>query len=161
VVFTFSLVAFMSFLTFLLLPSAPPWMASQNHYIQPITRISSNVWAGLGLHNFPSVYNQITPNPVAAIPSLHAAWATLILIFVYKLYGKRWALLAAAYPLLIFVGTIYEAEHYAFDVLAGILYGVVGYLITPRLVNFGLTALRRTPSQRALAAMKRKITISR
>lgn len=131
VISTYLLVAFAAFLTFFIMPAAPPWLASQNHYIGHITRISSEVWAGLGLKNFPSFYNHISPNPVAAIPSLHAAWATLLLIFVYRLYGIRWAMLAAIYPFLIYVGTIYEGEHYAFDVLSGIAYAAIGYLITP------------------------------
>jgi len=134
-VMTYLVVAFGSFLTFFLFPAAPPWLASQNHYIQPITRISSDVWAGLGLRDFPSVYNHIAANPVAAIPSLHAAWATLFLIFVWKLYGRRWGLLAAIYPFLIFFGTIYEGEHYGFDVILGVAYGVAGYLITPWLIS--------------------------
>ena len=132
---TYLVVAFGAFVTFFLLPAAPPWMASDLHYIPHITRISSDVWAAMGLKNFPSVYNHISPNPVAAIPSLHSAWATLLVIFVYKNFGKRWALVSAIYPLLIYVGTIYEGEHYAFDVLAGILYGVAGYLLTPWLMR--------------------------
>jgi hypothetical protein len=136
VVFTYCLVAFMGFFTFLAMPAAPPWLASQNHHIQPITRISSEVWAGLGLHNFPSLYNRITPNQVAAIPSLHAAWAVLLVLFVGKLYGRRWALLASVYPVLIFIGTIYEAEHYATDIIAGIVYGIASYLIAPYLLRF-------------------------
>jgi membrane-associated phospholipid phosphatase len=131
VVHTYIFTAFAAFLTFLLLPAAPPWMASQLHYIQPITRISTSVWFALGLKDFPSVYNHISPNPVAAIPSLHAAWATLLIIFVYKLYGKKWALLACIYPFLIYIGTIYEGEHYAFDVITGIIYAVAAYLATP------------------------------
>jgi membrane-associated phospholipid phosphatase len=132
---TYLVVAFGAFLTFFLLPAAPPWLASQNNYIPHITRISSDVWAGLGLHDFPSFYNHITPNPVAAVPSLHAAWAVLLTIFVYKLYGRRWAALSAVYPLLIFIGTIYEGEHYAFDVLAGIAYALAGYFITPSVMR--------------------------
>lgn len=136
VVSTYLVVAFGAFLTFFLMPSAPPWLASQNHYIQHITRISSDVWAGLGLHNFPSFYNHISPNSVAAIPSLHAAWAAILFMFVYKLYGWRWGLLSAVYPLLIFIGTVYEGEHYAFDVIAGILYAVAGYYATPYIMDF-------------------------
>jgi len=129
---SFLTVSFSGFLTFLFFPAAPPWMAAQNGLIEPITRISSNVWFALGIHDFPSLYNKISPNPVAAMPSLHAAYSTLFLIFVYKLYGKKWALLAAPYPLLIYVGTIYQGEHYAVDALAGIVYALFGYL----LVNF-------------------------
>jgi len=135
VVSTYLVVAFAAFLTFFIIPAAPPWLAAQNHYIQPITRISSDVWAGLGLRNFPSFYNHITPNQVAAIPSLHSAWAVLLLIFVYKLYGCRWAMLVAIYPLLIFVGTVYEGEHYVFDVIAGVVYALAGYAATPYLMR--------------------------
>lgn len=134
-VVTYLVVAFGAFLTFFLFPAAPPWLASQNHYIQPITRISSDVWAGLGLKDFPSVYNHIAPNPVAAVPSLHAAWAVLFLIFVWKFYDWRWGIVAAIYPFLIFFGTIYEGEHFAFDVIAGTVYAVAGYLITPWLMR--------------------------
>jgi membrane-associated phospholipid phosphatase len=136
VVSTYLVVAFGAFLTFFIFPSAPPWLASQNHYIEPITRISSQVWAGLGLQDFPSFYDHISPNPVAAVPSLHAAWAALLFIFTLKLYGRRWAALAAIYPLLIFIGTIYEGEHYAFDVIAGIVYAIVGYLVTPVIMRY-------------------------
>jgi hypothetical protein len=135
VINTYSLCAFMAFFTFLLLPAAPPWMAAQAHVIQPITRISSDVWYALGLKDFPSVYNHISPNPVAAIPSLHSAWATLLVIFVYRLYGRRWTLLACIYPFLIYIGTIYQGEHYAFDVITGILYAIAAYFITPYLMK--------------------------
>ncbi len=136
VVTAYLTVAFAAFVTFFIFPASPPWMASQLHYIAHIERISSDVWAGLGLQNFPSFYNHISPNPVAAIPSLHSAWATLFIIFIYKLYGKKWSLLAAVYPFLIFVGTIYEGEHYAFDVIAGIVYGVLGYIAAPHIIKF-------------------------
>jgi membrane-associated phospholipid phosphatase len=135
VVVTYLVSAFGAFLTFLLFPAAPPWLAAQNNYIQPIVRISSDVWFALGLKDFPSVYNHISPNPVAAIPSLHAAWATLLVIFVYKLYGLRMAAVASIYPFLIYIGTIYEGEHYAFDVITGILYAIAAYMLTPYLIK--------------------------
>jgi membrane-associated phospholipid phosphatase len=143
VVVTYLLVFFGAFLTFLLYPTAPPWLAAQNHYIEPITRVSSSVWYSLGIHNFPSVYNHIAPNPVAAVPSLHAACATLLTIFVFKLYGWRWGLLSAIYPFLIYVGVVYEGEHYAFDVICGIAYAVAGYLLAPYLMRHISTVTKR------------------
>ncbi len=129
VVSTYITVFFGGFITFLLFPAAPPWLASQNNYIEPITRISSHVWARLGLHDFPSVYDKISPNPVAAIPSLHSACSTLFAIFVFKIYGKKWGLVSLIYPAMIYVGVIYEGEHYFFDVVAGIAYAIAGYFI--------------------------------
>lgn len=120
--------SFIGFLTYLLFPAAPPWMASDQGYIQPIIRVSSQVWAALGIHDFPSLYNKIAPNPVAAVPSLHAAYAALFVIFITKLFGKKWGLLACIYPVLIIVGTIYQGEHYAIDVILGVIYAFVSYL---------------------------------
>jgi len=155
---TFLVVAFAAFVTYLLFPAAPPWLASENHFIQPIVRISSKVWFALGVQDFPSLYNRITPNPVAAIPSLHAAWATSLTIFVYKLYGKRWALISSVYPLLIFIGTVYEGEHYVFDILTGIVYAAAGYLITPYLVRKGKKTLDFIKSKITLLKRRLKIT---
>lgn len=128
---TYLVVSFAGFLTFLILPTAPPWLASQTGHIPPITRISSDVWYKLGIHDFPSLYNHLAPNPVASVPSLHAAWATLLVLFIWTLYGKRWGLLSCIYPIMIFLGTVYEGEHYGFDILVGIIYAVAGYLAAP------------------------------
>ncbi len=133
---TYLVVSFAGFATFLAFPAAPPWLATQNHFIPHIERISSDVWSAMGIHDFPSLYSHIAPNPVAATPSLHAAWATLFVIFIYKLYGRRWAALSCIYPLLIYVGTVYEGEHYAVDILLGIVYAIAAYLLTPRLLRW-------------------------
>lgn len=135
---TYLVVSFSAFLMFLAFPAAPPWMASDQGAIQHITRISTNIWYALGLKNFPSFYSEISPNSVAAMPSLHAAYATLFFIFVLKLFGKKWAAVAAIYPLLIFIGTVYMGEHYAIDIIAGIVFGIGAYYVTPfilRLIN--------------------------
>lgn len=137
---TYLVVFFGGFLTFLIFPAAPPWMASEKHLIEPITRVSSEVWAALGIEDFPSVYNRISPNAVAAIPSLHAAISTLFSIFIFKIYGRRWGLLSLVYPLLIYFGVVYQGEHYMFDVIVGVAYAVAGYLLVkfgyPRLVAY-------------------------
>jgi membrane-associated phospholipid phosphatase len=124
---TYLLVSFAGFIVFLLFPAAPPWLAAQNGIIEPITRVSTNVFFALGIHDFPSVYNKISPNPVAAMPSLHAVYATLFVLFIYKLYGKKWGLLALIYPLLIYVGTVYMGEHYVIDEIAGALFALAGF----------------------------------
>lgn len=132
---TYVSLSFAAFLTYVAFPAAPPWLAAEHNYIQPVSRISSDVWAALGLQDFPSFYNQITPNIVAAVPSLHAAWATLFVLFVFRLYGKRWGLLATLYPLLIYVGTVYQGEHYVFDALVGAIYALVAFKATPYLIT--------------------------
>lgn len=151
VVTTYVALFFAAFLTFLAFPAAPPWLASQNHYIQPIVRTSSYVWSSLGIHDFPSLYSHLAANPVAAVPSLHAACATLLTIFVFKLYGRRWGWLSLVYPVLIYIGVVYEGEHYAFDVMTGIVYAVAAYFAGPRILRF---------IQRQAASIKSKYSSS-
>lgn len=130
---TFLTTSFAGFLTFLLFPAAPPWLAYQQGLIPPITRVSSDVWFAFGLHDYPSVYNKLSPNPVAAMPSLHAAYATLFVIFVYKLFGRKWATLASLYPFCIYFGTVYQGEHYAIDEIAGALYAIGAYFLIKKI----------------------------
>jgi hypothetical protein len=133
---SYILVSFAGFLTFLAFPAAPPWMASDKGLIEPITRISSSVWAELGIHDFPSVYNKISPNPVAAVPSLHAAYATLFAIFVLTLFKRsKWKYLSLLYPAFIYFGTVYQGEHYAIDEILGGLYAAGAYLAAPYVIR--------------------------
>ncbi len=129
-------VSFAGFLTFLAFPAAPPWMASDMGLIEPITRISSKVWFALGVNDFPSLYNRISPNPVAAMPSLHAAYATLFALFVFKLFKEsKWRFISLAYPILIYIGTVYQGEHYAIDEIAGAVYALAAFWATPHILR--------------------------
>lgn len=131
----FMSISFAAFIVFLLFPAAPPWMASDLGLIEPIHRISSDVWFALGVNDFPSLYNQVAPNPVAAVPSMHAAYATLFAMFVIKFFKSRWSYLSLIYPLLIYVGTVYQGEHYAIDEILGALLGVAGFYSSPYLLK--------------------------
>lgn len=133
---SFLVVSFMGFVTFLLFPAAPPWMASDMGLIEPVTRISSHVWATLGIHDFPSVYNKISPNPVAAVPSLHAAYATLFAIFAITLFKTRWRYLSIVYPAFIYFGTVYQGEHYLIDEILGGVYAVGAYYAAPYVLKY-------------------------
>ncbi len=129
------LVSYAGFLTFLLFPAAPPWMAQEKGLIEPITRVSSAVWVAFGIHDFPTVYNKISPNPVAAMPSLHAAYSMLFVLFTLRLFKSKWKYLAWIYPLLIWIGTIYQGEHYAVDAIVGIIYALLAYWGAPYILR--------------------------
>lgn len=126
---------FSGFLTYLLFPAAPPWMANDLGYIPPVERISSQVWYTFGIADFPSFYNRIAPNPVAAVPSLHAAFAVLFAVYVTVLFKSKWRFLAWVYPFLIIFGTVYMGEHYLIDAVLGIIYALVAYMLTPLLAK--------------------------
>ena len=93
---------------------------------------------------------QFAPNPVAAVPSLHSAYPTLVALFIWKLYGRKWGLISFLYPLSVWVGVIYMGEHYLFDVLSGITYAVVSFLVVEALMN------RRQRNRKRNAAATRR-----
>ena len=132
---TYVSLSFAAFITFVLFPAAPPWMASDLGIIPHITRISSQVWAAFGIKDFPSLYSKFSPNAVAAMPSLHAAYATLFTLFIYRVLGKKWAAVSLIYPALIWFGTVYQGEHYVVDELAGIVFALTAYKVTPYIIR--------------------------
>lgn len=129
-VLAFLILSYGGFLTYILFPAAPPWMASQMGLMPAITKISTNVWFALGVHSFPTIYEKFSPNLVAAVPSLHSAYPLLIVMFIRRAFGWKWAAAMSWYPLSVWVGVVYMGEHYVFDVLAGIVYALAAYGLT-------------------------------
>jgi membrane-associated phospholipid phosphatase len=122
-------VFYIGFAGYVLYPAAPPWMAAQQQVIPPVQRVISvtlgklTVTEPIGL-----AYNHLSGNPVAAIPSLHAAVPVLIALVLVRLYGWR-AAPAFLYPLAMGFNLVYLGEHYVVDVLAGYAVGAAGYLL--------------------------------
>jgi membrane-associated phospholipid phosphatase len=113
--------------TYFLYPAAPPWWAAKYGLIEPVARISGRAWNAIGLHGAGNVLNagQLASNPVAAMPSLHTAYATLVAGFFW--IGKRWwqKALLACYPLAMGFALLYGGEHYLIDEIAGAAYALV------------------------------------
>jgi membrane-associated phospholipid phosphatase len=115
--------------TYYLYPMAPPWLASY-HFVfpgPPVGRYTSDGFDVIGLHLVGGALDQgrYLVNPVAAMPSLHMAYATLAAGFFCV--GKRWwqQALLALYPAAMAVTLVYGGEHYVVDELAGIAYALV------------------------------------
>jgi hypothetical protein len=134
-----ALLAGMAFVTFALFPAAPPWLASREGVLDPTTRligpISGHVpflsFSFEGLFERGSEY----ANPVAAVPSLHAAYTLLITLFLWR-SAPRWARpLLAAYPLAMAFALVYTAEHYVVDILLGWAYTLAAVWAVHRLAN--------------------------
>jgi membrane-associated phospholipid phosphatase len=124
------LVATLSFAgltTYTLYPAAPPWMASQAHLIAPVARVIPSVWNSLSVHSAGSLieHGYQYANNVAAVPSLHTAFALVIAITLWP-RRRRWLrALVAAYPLAMALTLIYTGEHYFSDVALGWIYAIV------------------------------------
>ncbi|HSX41673.1 MAG TPA: phosphatase PAP2 family protein [Candidatus Saccharimonadales bacterium] len=131
----FLILSYGGFLTYIAFPAAPPWMASEMHLIPTIHKISSDVWWALGVHNFPTIYQYLSPNLTAAVPSLHSAYPLMIVLFVNRAFGWKWALALAWYPIAIWIGIVYMGEHYVFDAMVGVAYVFIAYWLTALIAN--------------------------
>lgn len=110
---------FAALVVYVLYPMAPPWLASQEGYIDaPLPRLTGRGWDDLGLGGFHVVLAKVG-NPVAAMPSLHAGLAMLIALYGISRLRGAWRGLLLLYPLLMAVALVYYAEHYVIDIVAG------------------------------------------
>lgn len=117
-------ISYAAFITYVLFPAAPPWLAAQKGVIPGVTKILDFTLKTFPdkLH-LPSIYNSFNPNTVAAIPSLHAAYPLLVFFLATQLYGKK-ALFFVPYVLGVWISIVYLGEHYVVDILLGVIYTV-------------------------------------
>jgi hypothetical protein len=106
--------------------------------------ISSDIWQAMGVTNFSEIYSNLSPNEVAAVPSLHAAYPTLLVLLVGHIFGRKRTWWLWFYPASMWIGIVYLGEHYVFDAVLGILYAVGAYQASVRLFAWGQSGgLRR------------------
>ncbi|MFU8853828.1 phosphatase PAP2 family protein [Micromonospora sp. SL1-18] len=117
--------------TYFAYPAAPPWWAAQNGLLTEVARISTRGWKEMGMHGAGNLLNagQIASNPVAAMPSLHTAFALFVVLFFLSSLRKRWWPLLLAYPLAMTFTLVYSGEHYVIDVLVGWAYVGMTFLV--------------------------------
>jgi len=157
-------VSALGFLTYFVFPAAPPWLASRAGYLPHTVRIVHSVWAALGLDGPARIFGGSTElaNPVAALPSLHAAWPFLALLFFWnKAPRGRWVILV--YNAVMVTVLVYGAEHYFSDVLLGWIYAVVVFVVVNRIFDYldGRNAPRHLESKPGRATRLRAPVRSR
>jgi hypothetical protein len=116
--------------TYFLYPAAPPWWAARYGLLEDVARISTRGWKAIGMHGAGNMLNvgQVAANPVAAMPSLHTAFALFVVVFFFNSVRRRWWPVLLAYPLAMTFTLVYSGEHYVVDVLVGWAYVGVTFL---------------------------------
>jgi hypothetical protein len=150
--------SFAGLITFMIVPSAPPWYASDDGYLPPIDRIATRGLDSLGIHWARQLIDggAAVSNDVAAIPSLHTGFAVLIAVWFYPRIPqrfRRWARpLLVAYPILMLLVLVYGGEHYVVDGLIGTVYVLA--------VVFGLRAFDRWRERRKAARAAADVAVA-
>ncbi|HEY7589621.1 MAG TPA: phosphatase PAP2 family protein, partial [Candidatus Limnocylindrales bacterium] len=93
------------FVTYLLLPVAPPWYAAEHGLLPGVEYLKKEGFAGLAAlagfresdYLFSYTFYSINPNEVAAFPSLHAGYPFLAFLFARRTFGRvGWLMLLYA-----------------------------------------------------------------
>ncbi|HKN95414.1 MAG TPA: phosphatase PAP2 family protein [Thermoleophilaceae bacterium] len=122
-------IAATGFATYALFPGTPPWLASQDGRLPPITRTIGYMWQHVGVYPAAALFETSNRyvNEVAAIPSLHAAYTLLVVLFFWRRVPMWARPLLLLYPLAMGFTLVYTGEHYVFDVVLGWVYAVGVY----------------------------------
>ncbi len=131
----FATLLFVACALFVLVPTAPPWMAAggknrlglELDALPPLRRTTGNGWRHIGLDGFVKAWDhgRDWANQVAAMPSLHSSFALFVVVFFFP-WVRDWRIRAVMllYPLSMAVALAYFAEHYLVDAFAG--WAIVG-----------------------------------
>jgi membrane-associated phospholipid phosphatase len=135
----------MAFLTYWLYPAQPPWLAGDLGEIAPVDKIIPTVWGHLGVPVAADLFEtgDGLVNLVAAMPSLHAAYPALLLLFFWR-DGPWWRIAFGLYALAMGFSLVYSGEHFVIDILVGWLYAGIAFAT----VRYGWPAARRAWTRR-------------
>jgi membrane-associated phospholipid phosphatase len=122
------------FVTAVILPVAPPRFAGLYGEALPVADISYDVSQALNLGTLSWAYQNLNGNPVAAFPSLHAAYPILAYLFL-RVVWPRAAWIMLAWGAVVLFAIVYLAHHYVVDAVGGILYAVAAYWVVQRLLH--------------------------
>jgi membrane-associated phospholipid phosphatase len=119
------------FVTYVLYPAVPPWLASDKGKIGHVEKIKDQMFTHTGTTPITSAVEKQWVDQVAAMPSLHSAFPfMMMLLFWHK--GWRWRIPFGLYALAMGLALVYTAEHFAVDILAGWAYALVVYFAVSR-----------------------------
>jgi hypothetical protein len=131
-------VTFLGYAGYVFYPAMPPWMASQTGHMAATTRIIPLVWQHVGLKEAAALFTRGSEfaNNIAAMPSLHAAYPVLILLFFWPVVRRPVRVLLVGYALAMAFTLVYTGEHFVADEVAGWACSVIVYFAGSRLLDW-------------------------
>jgi membrane-associated phospholipid phosphatase len=105
---------------YFLVPTAPPWWASEQGYTgeEEVRRIMEEVGVETWKSAWPAMYGALGGNPWAAMPSLHFATSVCAAMSLADT-GRAPGAAGWAYALTLGFALVYLGEHYVTDLAAG------------------------------------------
>lgn len=122
------------FATYVLFPAAPPWIAANWwHYFPHVYRIAHRPeMRFLGHQSVSTLFNWFWSHggwdQFGAVPSEHAAFPFLCFLYAQLAWRRAgWTLLL--YCVAVWVAVVYLGEHYAIDVIVGVVYASASFAL--------------------------------
>jgi membrane-associated phospholipid phosphatase len=116
------------FVTYVLYPAVPPWLAFQTGKIGHVDKIKDQIFDQTGTKAITSAVEKNWVDKTAAMPSLHSAFPLMMmLLFWHK--GWKWRIPFGLYALAMGLTLVYTGEHFVVDVFAGWAYAIGIYLL--------------------------------
>lgn len=140
---TFLVCSLAGFVTYVIYPAIPPWLASEQGALPATARIPDVLWNRIGVDILAKTFSGDPrySNPVGALPSLHAAYPLLFLLLFWAIASTRWRVVLVGYAAAMGFVLVYFAEHYVFDLLAGWAYATIAFVLVGRILT------SRTPAR--------------
>jgi hypothetical protein len=132
--------SFAAFVVFLLFPTAPPWWSAYHHQFSGLDRIFQHTLVS----HLDSVYAALSPNPVAAIPSLHAAMPFLGFLALRRVWPRA-AWLALGWAVVVWFAIVYLGEHYVIDAVTGVVWAAAFWWLVQTVLVPRVELLRAAP----------------
>lgn len=121
---------------YFIVPTAPPWIASLVFGLIPdLINFNGNIYN----MTIPDISSGFVTNPVAAMPSLHAAFPILCSLILWRIY--RWKAAGfTLYTLLMLFTIVYTGDHYVVDILAGFPLALLCYILAFRVKGHSIVS---------------------
>lgn len=134
----FLIVNLIGFMFYYIYPAAPPWYLEK--YGTEIIYNTPGSAAGLSrfddyfnINLFRSLYEK-NANVFAAMPSLHAAYPIVVLLYGIRQKLRIGIVIFAVFLIGIWFSAVYSGHHYVIDLLAGALCALIGITLYEKLI---------------------------
>ena len=124
------LTSYLALMTFILMPTAPPWFVGTAQNLLP----AGTSLLPSGAQAVQQALLAIESDKLAAFPSLHGAYVTLFAVYAFRV-GRKWGLAALVLVFGVFFSTIYLGQHYVMDLVGGVAYSLAAVFVVDRLVS--------------------------
>jgi len=120
-------------IVYYLFPAAPPWYYLNHGAVFDSSVIGSEALLSefdrlTGTQIFHGIYTKGT-NVFGAIPSLHAAYPLLCLLYAWRFRYRGFMIFFAIMSVGTWIGAVYSQHHYVIDVVLGILCAILSYFL--------------------------------